>query len=41
MVVKVKENFEKNRHVKILINLKNLFYVEEKMRDFMIGFYLN
>ena len=40
MVVKVKEKFEKTRHVKKMINLKSTFYEDEEMQDTMIEFYL-
>ena len=33
MVVKVKEKFEKTRHVKNNDKSKNTFYVEEEMKD--------
>ena len=35
MVVKVKESFEKTRHVKKMTNLKNTFYVDTEMQDIM------
>ena len=31
MLVKVKEKFEKTRHVKKMIILKNMFYVDKEM----------
>ena len=40
MVVKVKEYFEKTRHVKKTINLKNVFYVDKEMQDIIIEIYL-
>ena len=35
MVAKVKEKFEKARH------LKNIIYENKQMQDFMVEFYLN
>ena len=35
MVVKVKESFEKTRHVKKMTNLKSLYYVDKEMWDVM------
>ena len=40
MVVKVKENFEKTRHVKNNGKSKNTFYVEKEIQDIMNEFYL-
>ena len=40
MVVKVKEFFEKTRHVKNNDKSKNMFYVEKKIQDIMNEFYL-
>ena len=40
MVEKVKEIYDKTRHVEIMINLKNTFYVNREMKDIMIDFYL-
>ena len=39
MVVKVKESFEKTRHIKKTTNLKSLYYVVKKMQDTMKEFY--
>ena len=40
MVVKVKEFFEKTRHVKNNDKSKNMFYVEKEIQDIMNDFYL-
>ena len=40
MVVKVKEYFEKTRHVKLTTNLKGTFYVDKEIQDIMKEFYL-
>ena len=40
MVVKVKESFEKTRHVKNNKKLKNTFYVVKEIQDIMKEFYL-
>ena len=39
MVVKIKENFEKTRHVKKTTNLKNTSYVDREMQDIMNEYY--
>ena len=36
----MKENFEKTRHKKMMIKLKNIIYEEKEMWDTMIEFYL-
>ena len=41
MFVKVKEEIEKNKHVKIMRNLKNIIYVEKNTRDIMIEIQLS
>ena len=46
MVVKLKQKFEKTRHVKKTIfkkimNLKRIFYVDKEMQDIMIKIYPN
>ena len=40
MDVKVKEYFEKTRHVKTIDKSKNIFYVDKEMQDVMNEFYL-
>ena len=40
MVVKVKDYFEKTRHVKNNEKYKNTFYVEKETQDIMIEYYL-
>ena len=40
MVVKVKKTLKRLDKLKILINLKNTFYLERKIQDTMIEFYL-
>ena len=39
MVVKVKEKFEKTRHVKIMISLKYILYVDKEMQDIIKEYY--
>ena len=39
MVVKVKDSFEKTRHVKKTTNQKNAFYVERETQNIMNDFY--
>ena len=39
MVVKVKEKFEKTRHIKKMTNLKSVYYEERKTQDIMKKYY--
>ena len=39
MVVKVKEHFEKTRHIKKMANLKNTFYEDKEIQNIMKEFY--
>ena len=40
MVVKVKQYFEKTKHVKKTINLKNIIYEDKEIQDIMKNYYL-
>ena len=39
MVVKVKETFEKTKHIKKMTNLRSASYVDKEMQDIMKKFY--